>query len=192
MPDAAQGPARVGPNAVIQTAEALRAAGGEALAARVFADAGLTALLADPPAEMIPEDIAAALHRALAALPDGRAGTLAHDAGLRTAAYILAHRIPGPVKILLRALPPGPSARLLIGAIGRHAWTFAGSGRFAARSGRPAVLEIADNPLATPGCPWHRGVFEGLFRALVARRTTVTETACCARGAPACRYEIAI
>ncbi len=188
-----EGPARVGPNAVLQTAAALRAEGGEALARQVFEAAGLARLLEAPPEAMVPEIEAARLHRVVAAcLPAGRAERVAAEAGRLTAEYLLAHRIPKPAQRLLRALPPRLAGRLLLTAISRAAWTFAGSGGFSFRGwGRP-VVEIAANPLATPGCPWHRAVFERLFRALVAPGTRVVETACCARGAPACRYEIAL
>lgn len=183
--------ARVGPNAILQTAEALRARGGDALARQVFAAAGLAARLVTPPTEMVPEGEAARLHRACCrTLAPAEAEAAARDAGLRTAAYILRYRIPRPARWLLRALPPGLATRLLLAAIARHAWTFAGSGRVVVTPGRPAVIEIAANPLATPGCPWHRGVFEGLVRTLVDRGTEVRETACTARGAPACRFEI--
>ncbi|MEO1458840.1 MAG: hypothetical protein AAFV49_14960, partial [Pseudomonadota bacterium] len=75
---AAAGAALVGPNAVLQTAQALRAHGGEALAARIFAEAGLPALLAAPPEGMVPERVAADLHRALAAsLPEAEAQAVA-------------------------------------------------------------------------------------------------------------------
>jgi len=187
------GSARIGPNAVIRMAEALRSAGGEACAARVFHAAGLDAWLDAPPTAMTGEEEVARLHRMVAGcLPAAAAEAVALDAGRRTARYILAHRIPRAACWLLRALPAGPSARLLIGAIGRNAWTFAGSGRFAARPGRPFVLTIAANPIAVPGCAWHRGVFEGLFQALVSPRARVSEGACCALGATACRFEIAL
>ena len=45
----------------------------------------------------------------------------------------------------------GPNAILgvadALSAIGRHAWTFAGSGRFSAQPGYPVVLTITQNPL---------------------------------------------
>lgn len=183
--------ARVGPNAILQTAEALRAAGGEALAARAFGRAGLEDLLAAPPADMVAEGDAARLLRALPEiLPPAQAEALLAEAGRRTGDYILAHRIPRPAQAVLRGLPAWAAARLLLAAIRRHAWTFAGSGRVRVRGG--GRLEIAANPLAVAGCAWHRAVFSRLFEALVAPRVGVRETACCARGAPACRFEIEI
>ncbi|MEO0821052.1 MAG: bacteriochlorophyll 4-vinyl reductase, partial [Pseudomonadota bacterium] len=192
---AAAGAALVGPNAVLQTAQALRAHGGEALAARIFAEAGLPALLAAPPEGMVPERVAADLHRALAAsLPEAEAQAVARDAGRRTADYLLAHRIPRPAQWLLRALPGRLAARLLLAAIGRHAWTFAGSGRFEGALGREGLVRIAihANPLALPGGPWHAAVFERLFRALVSRESRVRSVASCADGHPACRFEISL
>mgnify|MGYP006273324255 CR=1 FL=1 len=183
--------ARIGPNAVLQTAAALRAMGGEALAARVFGGAGLGAHLDAPPASMVDERVVARLFDRLGeALAPEAAAAIARDSGRRTAAYILANRIPRPAQRVLRLLPRGPSARLLLMAIRKNGWTFAGSGRVATRAGRPCRIEIADNPIAVPGCVWHVAVFEGPFRALVSPGTTVRETACCARGAPACRFEL--
>jgi len=191
MAGAAETEGRIGPNAVSQMAAALSARGHGDGAASVFHAAGLGALLTEPPKTMVPEGAVARLHSAVpACFPQAQADALAFDAGRRTAAYILANRIPRPAQWLLRALPPRPAARLLLGAIGRNAWTFAGSGRFHAEPGRPARLAIAANPIAVPGCPWHRGVFAGLFAALVAPHASVRETACCARGAPECRFEI--
>jgi divinyl protochlorophyllide a 8-vinyl-reductase len=61
--------------------------------------------------------------------------------------------------------------------------------------GRPLVVEIAGNPLAGPPpaaarCVWHEAVFTRLFRSLVSDRARARETACCAAGDPACRFEI--
>ena len=183
------GAARVGPNAITQSAAALRTAGGETLARAVFAAAGLAPYLSTPPAEMVAEEEAARLHAAIAAgLPPGQAAGVARDAGRRTGAYILAHRIPMPVQKLLRWLPPRLAGPVLLAAIRRHSWTFAGSGHVTVSAGRRPVLEIAGNRLATPGCPWHCAVLETLFQALVAADTHVEETACCAKGASACRF----
>lgn len=187
--------ARVGPNAIIQLGDVLRDRCGLADAERVFGAAGLSRYLTRPPYAMVSEGEAAALHRALqSALPD-RASDLATDAGSRTADYLLAHRIPAAAQHLLRLLPAPLAARLLVKAISRHAWTFAGSGSFAAAFGKgannpPLVISIRANPLATPGCPWHRAVFTRLFSQLVSPRTLVVHDHCCAAGDPTCRFVI--
>lgn len=197
--------ARIGPNAIVQLAHALRSADGDAAVRRLFGQAGLDRYLQRFPDRMVDEEEVIRLHHALARqLPPVDAARVARDAGLRTGDYLLAHRIPVPVRRLLPALPATLAARLLLQAIGRHAWTFAGSGRFSAAPlpaptllGGRWRLEIADNPLcrglaprARPACDYYAATFERLFVALVHRRARVVETACEARGDPACRFEV--
>jgi divinyl protochlorophyllide a 8-vinyl-reductase len=68
------------------------------------------------------------------------------------------------------------------------------SGRF--KTCGPLAFEIADNPIvrgersAVPLCHWHAAVFETLYRTLVDPRLRCAEVACCAMGAPACRFEL--
>jgi divinyl protochlorophyllide a 8-vinyl-reductase len=103
----------------------------------------------------------------------------------------MANRIPAFARGLLRVLPPRAAARLLLTAIQRHAWTFAGSGRCRVnKEGKTAVLDIEHNPLATPGCAWHAGVLETLFQRLVSQETTLRHTACEARNGDRCRFEM--
>ncbi|CAH0276481.1 bacteriochlorophyll 4-vinyl reductase [Roseomonas sp. CECT 9278] len=194
MPDAA---ARIGPNAVTRLAEALDALRGHADTRAVFARAGLAHRLESPPERMVDEAEVVALHAALRGLvPPDQAAAIAFDAGRRTAAYLLAHRIPRVMHLVLPRLPARWAARILLGAIGRHAWTFAGSGRFAVLPGRAVRFSIAGGPLArgvhaaTPVCGYYAATFQGLFRALVAPAAQVVETACEACGDPACIFEI--
>lgn len=185
--------ALVGPNAILQTAAALEAQGGRALARQVFEAAGLGALLDAPPAEMVPEEHAAALLRALhATLPPDTARRVSRDAGRRTGDYILQNRIPAPARALLRVLPARLAAPILLRAVAAHAWTFAGSGRVEIAQGRPARLMIHDNPLAVAGSDWHRAVLEELFRRLVHPRAAVRQAASSAEGARACVFEISL
>lgn len=185
----------IGPNAITRFAEALEARCGAGMTARVFAQAGLPHHLHSPPEAMVAEGDVVALHRAARALlPPEVFEAVARDAGERTARYLLAHRIPLAVQRLLRLLPPGLAARVLAGAIARHAWTFAGSGRFRVDRGPPLAFVIADGPLgrglqtATPACGYFAATFEGLFRELIHPEARVTETACQAAGAPACVF----
>jgi divinyl protochlorophyllide a 8-vinyl-reductase len=120
---------------------------------------------------------------------------LQRAAGLATADYILANRIPKPAQTLIRLMPARLGARVLAGAIAKHAWTFAGTGAFAIAARAPLVFEIGRNPLAvegrSPSCTWHAGVFERLFARLVwPGGVRVRETACCGCGDPACRFEL--
>lgn len=190
--------ARIGPNAVTRMAEALRARHGEAATARIFATATLGDMLRHPPQEMIDERDVARLHRsAHAALGAIAAAAVARDAGTRTGAYLLTHRIPRLVQWLLRRLPAPLAARVLVAAIVRHAWTFAGSGRFGVRWQRGGVqLSISDCPLCReisagdPACDFYCATFERLFAELVRAGSTVTEVACQACGGRACVFEV--
>ncbi len=189
--------ARIGPNAVIRLGEALTDRLGAETAAQVFHAAGVAHWLDEPPDAMVAEVHVTALHRALRETLDPEtAADVAWDAGRRTADYLLAVRIPRPVQWLLKALPPAPASRVLLAAIGRHSWTFAGSGDFRVRPGRPLRLEIAGCPLCrgaeadAPICGYYAGTFERLYRVLVSRRTTVRQTACEAQGAAACVFAV--
>mgnify|MGYP001827888682 CR=1 FL=1 len=181
----------VGPNAVIQLADALRDMHGTGAARQVFECAGFAELLDQPPTQMINERIPAALFTALwQNLPDESATRIAKAAGQRTADYILANRIPRAVQIILRRLPAPIAAPILLAAINKNAWTFVGSGTCRTSAGQPAVIEISDNPLAMPDCVWHQAVFERLFRELVSLATVVRHSMCCTRGDPLCHFEL--
>lgn len=183
--------ARIGPNAVIQLGVILKQRLGNDTAAKIFAEAGLSPLLDAPPAEMVDERDVNRLYRVLfLQLPETEAQDVAGQAGMMTGSYILANRIPRLVQMTLKALPPPLAAAMLLKAIRRNAWTFAGSGAVTCKKGTPHIIEIADNPVAMPGCSWHRGVFEKLFATLVSRDCSVRHTACCLAGDPACRFEI--
>src|SRR5215217_5786176 len=118
---------RIGPNAITRMAEALDAALPAEAVDALFAEAGLTAHRRAPPSGMVAEREVAALHRVLRARLDGaQYAAAAREAGLRTGDYLLANGIPRPVQGLLRVLPAPLAARVLLGAIRRHAWTFVG------------------------------------------------------------------
>ncbi len=187
------GAARIGPNAVLQHLPVLDAEIGEALRNALLYRAEIEAPPAD--AGMLPEDQVARLHDAVRLYLPDRAARIQRAAGLATGEYILAHRIPRLVQRLIRALPSPLGARLLAAAIAKHAWTFAGSGRFRVVSHAPLVFEIAQNPLAqmeaqAPICHWHAAVFERLFSEMVWSSTRVHEVSCSATGALACRFQI--
>lgn len=189
MPDA-----RIGPNAITQLVAVLDQTEGRGLRNAVMSLASVA--VPDPADGMIPEAEAAAVHLALRHVLPDRAEALFRLAGLATGRYILRHRIPPLAQMLIRALPAALGARVLTAAISRHAWTFAGSGRFVVTGWHPLTFEVAANPLVAheraghPICHWHAAVFEQLFTTLVWPDCTVRETACCAMGHPACRFEI--
>lgn len=187
--------ARIGPNAILQLVPVLEEAAGRDVTAHVMAMAGVFEL-PDPAAGLIDEAPAARLHQAMRLEMPGLAPMLAREAGWRTGDYILAHRIPRPAQRLLKLMPARLAVPILAGAVAQHAWTFCGSGAFRLVSGWPAVFEIADNPVVrgersdVPLCHWHAAVFERLFSALCGPRWRAVETACCAQGHPACRFEL--
>jgi divinyl protochlorophyllide a 8-vinyl-reductase len=188
---------RIGPNAITRVAEALLQQRGPQVTSRVFWRAGLSGHLASPPQDMVDEGDARRLHASLRLeIGSDAAARVSRAAGIATAEYLLANRIPKPVQRVLKLLPPALACRVLLHAIRRHAWTFAGSGSFEARAGSPTVLTIRDNPLCRgmvstePACDYYAATFEHLFRALVSARTQVTETQCEAKGDSACRFEL--
>jgi divinyl protochlorophyllide a 8-vinyl-reductase len=117
-------------------------------------------------------------------------------AGRKTADYLLAHRIPRAVQVLLKLLPPGLAAPLLTAAILSHTWTFAGSASVAALRGRPLRIALTGCPICrgaaaqTSACGYYAATFETLFRTLVAARASVVEVACEAVGDPSCIFEV--
>lgn len=189
-------PARIGPNAIIQLSAAVTARLGAEVRDDLFRRARLQNYLGALPEHMVDEAEVIALHRALRATVTVEAAReLFYEAGLLTGDYILAHRIPKPAQVVLKLLPRGLATRALTAAIGKHAWTFAGSGTFRAVSMRPLVLEIAHSPLcrgetsATPLCDYYAGTFTRLYRTLADPETDIRETSCGAVEGGPCRFE---
>jgi divinyl protochlorophyllide a 8-vinyl-reductase len=159
------GAARIGPNAVLQLIAALRRRGLSHRLEPLFAEAGLAPLLTAPPESMIEEASVARLHAAARRMfGEAEACDLAHEAGRLTGDYLLANRIPRFAPPLLRRLPGSFAAGLLLRAMARHAWTFAGGGRFAARLSPRLTIEIV-NPLLCAGDagPGMRAFYAGAF-----------------------------
>jgi len=146
----------------------------------------------------VPEAEVGLLHAALRRrLGEAGAARIGAEAGRLTALYLLAHRIPRLLQTVLRRMPARLSARILLGAIGRHAWTFCGSGHVDAEPGNPSRLTIGGCPFCrgarteAPACAFVAATCEHLFRALVHPEARAVEVACQARGAPACIFELA-
>lgn len=188
---------RIGPNAILRVMEALESESGGSLVRDVLARAGLGAYLEHPPSAMVDEQEVRALHRALReSLGVPRARALGREAGRRTGDYLLANRIPAFAQSLLRILPAPLAGRLLLKAIARNAWTFAGNARFSYEPGAPHRLRIAGCAICdgahsdAPLCDYYGATFERLFQALVGPRCRVTEVRCQARGEPDCTFEV--
>lgn len=188
---------RIGPNAILQVIEAVTAAKGESACQALFSLAGLSHHLAARPTEMVSEHDVATLQRALREqFGADQAKALSWDAGLRTGDYLLANRIPKFAQRVLRYVPASVAARVLAQAIGKHSWTFAGSGTFSFRPGKPFVFEIVNNPLCSqikaqePVCDFYAATFERIFRAIVHPNSRVVETQCEASGDRSCVFEV--
>lgn len=128
-----------------------------------------------------------------ATLPAHEAEAVLADGGRRTAAYVAAHRIPAPLRFLLARLPARWGVALLLRAFDRHAWTFAGAGRY---RGRGNTITLADAPTCRGGPPasrrrggYYAAAFEGLLR-LAAPSASVREITCQACGDDRCRFAI--
>lgn len=185
---------RIGPNAVIQTVAALSVRVGDLLAGQTLSTAtGRT--LETLPEEMVLEEEANALMAAVRAqCGEAEAAAVMWESGERTAAYLLANRIPKPAQTLIRLLPAALGMRVLLSAVSKHAWTFAGTGRFTYRVGRPTVLRFADCAICrghrtgSAACDYYAATFETLLRTLVDDRTRVREVECSATGGTECRF----
>ena len=167
---------------------------GKEAGSRVLARAGITLL---PEADAFCDEApAAAVHQALRKEFPEMAERITRCAGGRTGDWILATRMPPVAAMTLSSLPAWLASPVLCGLIEKHAWTFAGSGRFRVVNRSQPVFELADNPVIRgevadhPVCSWHAAVFEHLFRSIVDPELSCIETHCSACGDSICRFEI--
>ena len=188
--------ARIGPNAILQYVPVLAAQLGDVRMRALLQRASIDAL--PDGTEMIDEAQVRRLHQTIrSTLPDS-APTLARQAGVGTADYIMRHRIPALAKPLLRWLPRRAAEFLLARAVSQHAWTFCGSGAFRIAGWSPLTVEIQRNPLVLgeqaedPICDWHAAVFEHLFSRLLGRSYSARELHCGACSGNVCRFEITV
>ena len=186
-------PARIGPNAVIQTLAALQVLQGTASRDRVARLAGLPGA---EPAGMIPETSFLSLLAALRRELDGdTADKVLTLSGRKTGEYVAANRIPGPVRSLLGWLPARLGIPLLLAAFRRHAWTFAGRSRFEVSGKYPGSILLDDAPTcrligaAGPTGGYYEAAFQRLL-SLASSGVVVTETECRSCGASCCRFDI--
>ncbi len=146
------------------------------------------------PDEPVREDKAARLHKTVRRLWPEDADALLRRAGEEAGRYVVDHRLPDRGRQLLLRMPRSAAAWLLSRRMEQQAWTFTGSGRFLVESaGR---LSLLDNPLVRgekanrPICFYHAGFFEKQFRAVVHPGIRCIETACEAKGDPACVFRL--
>jgi divinyl protochlorophyllide a 8-vinyl-reductase len=146
------------------------------------------------PDEPVREDKAARLHKAVRRLWPEDSDALLRRAGEEAGRFVVDHRLPDRGRQLLLRMPRTAAAWLLARRTEQQAWTFAGSGQFVVESaGRFSLL---DNPLVRGEkanralCFYHAGYFEKQFRAVVHPGIACVETACVAKGDPACVFRL--
>ncbi|MEF3275288.1 MAG: bacteriochlorophyll 4-vinyl reductase [Chloroflexus sp.] len=191
--------ARIGPNSIIQTVAAVREQYGAAETEAWLRRTGRGHLLETMPDHMLAEsEFGAMIHDLRNWLGMKAAMRVLDRSGDLTAAYVAANRIPAPIRTLLPRLPVGLALRLLLPAIAKHAWTFAGSGQFGYTLRPRWQLTLANSVEARgvhavePVCSYYRAAFEGLLRRVVSDRIRVREVTCRAMGAPHCTFTIAL
>ncbi len=191
LTDPDSGPARIGPNALIQTRAAVTALHGPSSWERVRRASHLPTSL---PGEMVDERHFRRLVEAMVELFGMPAAhRMLGAAGARTADYVRRNRIPSLARGVLRLLPDRWSRPLLLRAIQRHAWTFVGSGRMKHRRDRISIdgcLTCTGFTSEHPTGAFYQAAFESLLTHLVDPRLRVEETRCVARGDDACVFRI--
>jgi divinyl protochlorophyllide a 8-vinyl-reductase len=188
---------RIGPNAILQPYAELVATVGRAKAdAMLHASTGRSPDAM--PERMVDEQEANAFARAILGELGPLGQVVLHRAGHRTARYLLANRIPKPAQVVIRLLPARAGLSVLLGAVGRHSWTFAGSGDFAYGLDPTPWVSVIRCPMCRgvhakgPTCHFYAGTFEGLLQALIHRRAQVVETHCEAMGEDRCRFGLEV
>jgi divinyl protochlorophyllide a 8-vinyl-reductase len=192
------GAGRIGPNVLIQTAQAISHRYGRDVAARMLAESTEYSIDTLPP-DMVPEGAAHALMaRVMHDFGGETARRILRESGHRTGDYLLANRIPRIARILLPRIPRPVALRILLHAISRHTWTFAGSARVDITPGTPAAVSLTGCPLCagmtatTPVCDFYTGTFERLAQTLLGPDAWAEEVACVARGDAWCSFTIGI
>lgn len=176
--------AKIGPNAMIQTVEALKETYDSPKTTEILHAGGHAHLIDQLPSSMVSETMFIDLIQALV----GQIGAeqtrqVLHRSGQRTGDYVLQYRIPRLFQRLLTSniLPRPARQYLLLAAISKSAWTFVGSGTFRFVGGKEPAIIISnqvpdpDPPLPPEICSFYQGTFEKLLQVLVDARATVRQ-----------------
>lgn len=166
--------ARIGPNALIQTVQALQHYRSLDTALQVLESIGEAHIIAQPPTDMVTETRFITLVQAVVArMGEDASAVILKQAGRQTADYLLVHRIPMMFQRMLVWVPPQWGARLFLMAIEQHAWTFIGSGRFSYRIRPTLQLTVTCSDQHHPlVAAFFAGTFETLFRTLIHEQIT--------------------
>ncbi|WP_282062070.1 bacteriochlorophyll 4-vinyl reductase [Roseobacter litoralis] len=185
---------RIGPNAILQLEEPLDRMLGQGALAQILK---ITRVAMPSGKEMVPQEDVGLVHHTMWRLFPEQAGKLSDRAGVGTARYIAANRIPKAARVMLRILPRVWAERMLTKAISDHAWTFCGSGALDTRRENGEIhFILRENPLADKvtqpphRCIWHAAVFAELFSLVLGRPYYCKEVSCCALGAELCHFVV--
>jgi divinyl protochlorophyllide a 8-vinyl-reductase len=187
-------PGGIGPNAIIQTAAALETHLGAPRASRLIADATGRPVGAMPTGMVDEREVNRLVHALRETLDPALVEAVLHDAGVRTAAYLIEHRIPRLAVVLMRCLPNALALRLLLAGIMRHTWTFAGTASVRIVRGATPRLVIAGCPMCrgitanAPACHFYAATLATLLARTISPRADVIEVRCEALGDHACEF----
>jgi divinyl protochlorophyllide a 8-vinyl-reductase len=190
--------ARIGPNTIIQLAHVLRDRHGRGVASSVLFESTGYALTAPPRSHGRRARGAGARTRSCTRSANGRVPRVLHEAGRRTADYLMANRIPAPCAV---GHEGAAEARRPGGAAARPCRPTPGPSRGAAPSAwsctrtgddahLPRLRHVPGHEAEGPVCDFYAGTFEHLIRTLVAPRAEVREVECQAQGGHCCRFEV--
>ncbi|MEM6368295.1 MAG: bacteriochlorophyll 4-vinyl reductase [Myxococcota bacterium] len=191
--DSVEATARIGPNTIHQTLEAMRVLHGRASEMALIKACRLEGFqLSDG---MVAEaDFEALVETLRSRLGFAEAAQVLRTAGDWTGAYVARHRIPSLARAALARLPDLVALPMLLEAIRLHAWTFTGRGRFSRRN-RPLELILEDHPCCRGEGPafggdYYAAAFQRLLR-LVRSDLVVREVRCRrVHGGMACVFEV--
>jgi divinyl protochlorophyllide a 8-vinyl-reductase len=187
-------PARIGPNSIIQTVGALETAYGKPEAEKILGKIGQGHWIGNLPTEMTEESKFHALVTSLEKeIGEKATAGILKESGERTAKYLLRVRIPAPFQKIVKLLPAGLAFRLLLFAISKNAWTFAGSGEFSYGS-KPypnIIVKVTFPSLPVVG-NFYLGTFSALLTELVNPDTTIRPDIRKEGNAIICKYACAI
>ena len=175
---------------IMQSAAALTALGGPYLANRVFRSVGLEALLGMASPSNVGEGDAVALHGAIIELlPPEQAHWVVREAGRRAGRDILKKMPFRMIRPFLHILPTEAGGFIILNAIARNSSSFAGSTQFRCQLGPPLCVEIQNNHISVPGCPWYRALLETVFEGMTRSPVNIAHTKCQGYGRSLCRFE---
>lgn len=186
----------IGPNSVLQLVVVLRERLGDEAAERILARATGRTFEQLPTAMIDEREPNRFVRELIGSVGVDQAERHMREAGKRTGDYLLANRIPRIAQWIIRLMPRAIGRRMLVGAMARHSWTFAGSGQFTVVDGAAPQLIIAGCPMCrgfhahAPMCGYYAATFERLLQVVVDPRMHVEEIECEAMGGHACRFTL--